>query len=70
MVYCTPVQDIEYLRQRMEDGCQQIENTPGIFERVRQSMIRRAQLRVAAYGGHFEYLLCFQFNSFVFCYFF
>lgn len=57
MVYSTPVQDIEDLRQRVENGCQIIRNTPGIFERVRQSMTRRAQQCIAVHGGHFEHLL-------------
>jgi hypothetical protein len=31
LVYATPVNDIETLRQRVEGGCQAIRNTPGIF---------------------------------------
>lgn len=44
IVYSTPIEDADDLRQRVVDGCQQIRNIPGIFERVRQSMIRRAQM--------------------------
>jgi hypothetical protein len=57
LVYATPVNDIVTLRQRVEGGCRTIRNTPGIFERVRQCMARRAQCCVEAHGGHLEHLL-------------
>ena len=34
-------------------------NIPGIFERVRQSMRRRAEAYIMADGGHFQQLFLF-----------
>ena len=56
LVYSTPVNDVESLRQRIVNGCETIQNTPGIFQRVRQSMLRRAEACVESHGGHFEHL--------------
>ena len=47
MVYATLVDTInciDELTQRIENCCQQIRNKPGIFEHVRSSMRRRAEL--------------------------
>lgn len=41
LVYSTPVDNIEELRARILNGIATIQQTPGIFERVRQSMRRR-----------------------------
>ena len=57
IVYSRPVANVEILRQRVEEGFQQIQQTPGIWERVRQSMMRRLQACVRANGSHFEHLL-------------
>lgn len=56
-VYATPVSNIQVLRDRILEGCEQIRNIPGIFENVRQSMRRRCMACIAAQGGHFEHLL-------------
>jgi hypothetical protein len=52
-----PIQNQEDLRNRIVAGCETIRNTPGIFERVRQSMRRRAEACIMAAGGHFQQLL-------------
>ena len=41
IVYSTPIHNVE-IRQRIEQGCQQIQQTPGIWKRGRQSMMRRS----------------------------
>jgi hypothetical protein len=41
-VYAMAVNDVAELQQRVNDGCELIHNTAGIFERVRHSLMRRA----------------------------
>lgn len=57
VVYATPVPDVAELRERIINGCIQIRGMPGIFERVRQSMLRRVRSCIEMEGGHFEHLL-------------
>lgn len=57
LVYSTPVQSVEELKNRITNSCEQIRNTPGIFQRVRESMRRRAEACILAGGGHFQQLL-------------
>lgn len=57
LVYSSPIENIEVLRQRIRGAFQQIRETPDIFERVRGSMIRRLQACVDSHGAHFEHLL-------------
>lgn len=57
LVYHTPVENEQDLRQRIINGCNQIRNTPGIFERVRNSIHRRLEGCIIAGGGHFQQLL-------------
>ena len=57
LVYATDIPDIECLHQRIADACETIRNTNGIFNRVRESMVRRARACIDADGGHFEHLL-------------
>nr|CAH7763917.1 unnamed protein product [Callosobruchus chinensis] len=57
LVYKTPVQNEEDLRNRIVDLCLIIKNTPHIFERVRHSMIRRLNRCIEAGSGHFQHLL-------------
>lgn len=57
LVYRTPVQNIEDLRNRIFESCSIIKQTPGIFERVRQSMLRRIDVCIAVGGAHFQQLL-------------
>ena len=49
--------NVEILRQRIEQGCQQVRETPGIWERLRQSMMQRSEACITAHGSHFEHLL-------------
>lgn len=57
LVYRAPIPTVQVLRERIEHSFQIIRNTPGIFERVRQSMIRRCGACIEARGGHFEHLI-------------
>jgi hypothetical protein len=57
LVCSNPIPDVDTLRQRVEQGCASIRHIDGLCERIRQSVMRRAQLCVAAGGGHFEHLL-------------
>jgi hypothetical protein len=54
-VYATAVSDAAELQQRAKDGCELIRNTPGVLERVRQSLMRRAARCVEVQGQHFEH---------------
>lgn len=57
LVYATPVENVDQLRERIVVSCDIIRNTPGIFLRVRQSMRRRIATCIEANGGHFQHLL-------------
>lgn len=57
LVYETEVQSIEDLQLRIQNSCRAILNTPGIFERVRRSLLRRAEACILVQGRHFEQLL-------------
>lgn len=57
LVYLTPIQNEQELRNRIIDSCRTIQNTPGIFQRVRESMRRRLDACIQAGGGHFQHLL-------------
>lgn len=57
LVYKTPINTEAELRQRIRDSCDQIRHTPGIFQRVRESMIRRANACIEVEGRHFQQLL-------------
>ena len=57
LVYATPVPDVDILRERIQTGFDHIRNTPGIFNRVRQSMERRLRGCIEARGNHFEQFL-------------
>lgn len=57
LVYETPVPSQQELIGRIIDGCARISETPGIFERVRQSLRRRLRACIAADGRNFEHLL-------------
>jgi hypothetical protein len=56
VVYATPVNDAEDLRERVQNDCQVIRDRNLVFERIRQSCVRRAQACVQN-GGHIEHLL-------------
>lgn len=57
LVYSTPVETQEMLHQRIQDAAATIRNQPGIFERVRQSFVRRVNACIASNGSHFEHLI-------------
>jgi transposase len=57
LVYAAPVDNEEALHNRIVDACQTIRNYPGIFERMRRSMMRRVKVCIESHGGHFEQLL-------------
>jgi hypothetical protein len=57
LMYTSAVDTVEELQHRIEGACQQISNEPGVFERIRISMQRRAQCCVQMQGHHFEHLL-------------
>jgi hypothetical protein len=59
-----PVDSEEALHHRIVDACQTIRNCPGISERMRRSMMRRAEACVESHGGHFEHLLLMYFFSY------
>ncbi|KAJ4449411.1 hypothetical protein ANN_00810 [Periplaneta americana] len=48
---------MESLRNRIVAGCEEIRNTPGIWDRVRRAMRHRCEACIQAGGGHFEHLL-------------
>ena len=47
----------DMLHQRIIAARETIRNRPGIFEKVRQSMIRRVHACIESNGRHFEHLL-------------
>jgi hypothetical protein len=57
LVYGAPVDNEEAFHHRTVDACQTIRNYPGIFERMRRSMMRRVEACTESHGGHFEHLL-------------
>lgn len=57
LVYATPVDRQEDLLARIQDGCDQIRNMPGVLGRVRNSMIRRCNVCIQVGGSHIEHLL-------------
>lgn len=57
LVYKTPVENEDDLRNRIVNGCNSIRNIPRIFERMRDSMRRRLDSCILAGGGHFQQFL-------------
>lgn len=57
LVYSTPVNTVEELRNRIIGAFDTVRNTPGVFERVRSSMRRRTEACIRVGGGHFQHLL-------------
>ena len=56
-MYDTPVAIVEVLRNRIIAASEEIRNTLGIFERLRQSMRRRCEACIDAEGNHFQQFL-------------
>ncbi|KAJ4431746.1 hypothetical protein ANN_20350 [Periplaneta americana] len=57
LVYGADIPDQETLHRRVMEACETIRHHPGVFERVRQSIIRRVHACLEARGGHFEHWL-------------
>jgi hypothetical protein len=57
IVYAAPVDNEEALNHRTVVVCRTIRNYPGIFERMRRSMMRRVEGCIESHGGYFEHLL-------------
>ena len=57
LVYSTPVNSVEELKNRIRTSCDVIKNTEGILQRVRVNMRRRAEACILGGGGHFQQLL-------------
>ena len=56
-MYETPVISSEDLVARVVEAAARVRDRPGLFERVRQSMIRRCEACIVADGKNFEHLL-------------
>jgi hypothetical protein len=57
LVNAAPVDNEEALHHRIANVCETIRNYPGIFERMRRSMMRRVETCIVSHGGRFEHLL-------------
>ena len=57
LVYETPVESEEDLVARIIAAFEKVQNQSGIFENVRNSMLRRCETCIAVQGRHFEHLL-------------
>jgi hypothetical protein len=57
VVYSFPVDEVETLRNRNVAGLQTMRNMPGIWDRLRVAIRRRAVACIQARGGHIESLL-------------
>jgi hypothetical protein len=57
LVYAASVDNEGVLPHHTVDAWQIICNYPSIFELIRQSMMRRAEVCIQSHGGHFEHLL-------------
>jgi hypothetical protein len=57
LVYATPVNIQQELWQRVWVACDTVKTSLGLFERVRQSTVRRARACVEMEGSNFEHLL-------------
>jgi hypothetical protein len=57
LVYATPVNTQQELWQRVWVACDTVKTSTGVFERGRQSTVRRARACVEVEGSNFEHLL-------------
>ncbi|EZA55214.1 hypothetical protein X777_05218, partial [Ooceraea biroi] len=57
LVYSTSVNDIQTLQDRIFNAYQQVSDQPSIFERMRDSLRRRADTCVRVNWNHIEHLL-------------
>jgi hypothetical protein len=56
-LYAAPVDKEEALHHRTVDACQTIRNCPGIFARMRRSVMRRVETFTESHWGRFQHLL-------------
>ena len=56
-VYCTPVNNVDELWERIVATFGAIRNRPGELEHVRESMMQRLNGFVVGNGQHFEHLM-------------
>ncbi|KAK3880944.1 hypothetical protein Pcinc_014594 [Petrolisthes cinctipes] len=56
-VYGTEIPNREELWRRVEASAARVRNNPGVMERVRQSLMRRAAACIEQGGRNFEHLL-------------
>ncbi|KAJ8892293.1 hypothetical protein PR048_004873 [Dryococelus australis] len=52
LVYATPMDDVDTIRDRIVAGCETIRNTPGIHTRIRESMLRHENRVALSDGGY------------------
>ncbi|PSN39090.1 hypothetical protein C0J52_07348, partial [Blattella germanica] len=57
IVYSAPVETVNDLTERILAAFDTIREKRGIFQRIRQNMVRRCTLCNAVGGRHFQYLL-------------
>jgi hypothetical protein len=57
LVYAAPVDNEETLHHRIVDACQTVRNYPGIFVRMRLSIMLRVEACIECHGGLFEHVL-------------
>lgn len=57
LVYATPIETVEDLVARILAAAEEVQNMPGIFERIQRNMLRRCNSCIEVDGGHFEQLL-------------
>lgn len=63
IVYETPVNTINELRERIVAAFERVRNIPGIFARVRRSSLQRCHTCIQVGGAHFEQLLHYNINN-------
>jgi hypothetical protein len=56
-VYAVEASDVQDLQQIIQNGSAMILTTPGVFQRVRQSLFRHAKSCVETQSGQFEHLI-------------
>jgi hypothetical protein len=57
LMYSALISNLVVLQQRVENACQEIRVKPGIFDRVRTSVRRRAESCVEMHKNHIRHLL-------------
>jgi hypothetical protein len=71
LVYAAPVDNEVALQIRTVDACRTLCNNPGVFERMRGSMMRHVEVHIKSHGGHIGHVFqkyCFSCNSQIKCF--